>query len=212
MCLLCTEFAPRREAANVSDPYGAIAQLVERFHGMEEVAGSIPASSTTLFGGLCDTLDMVGFTLGGLVAGEGSFIITTKQPPFKDGSPRLRFVFSLSMASRDRALLESLQGALGVGSICDSERRHTSWLPASCFTVNSLKAHQAATIPFFDRYLPPTAKRREYLLWKAALTSFDSLHPHRHGKGPGTCAKPECTDPVRGRGLCRRHYYRATGY
>lgn len=27
--------------------FGAIAQLVARFHGMEEVAGSIPASSTT---------------------------------------------------------------------------------------------------------------------------------------------------------------------
>lgn len=26
--------------------FGAIAQLVARFHGMEEVAGSIPASST----------------------------------------------------------------------------------------------------------------------------------------------------------------------
>ncbi len=28
-------------------PYGAVAQLVERFHGMEEVRGSIPLSSTT---------------------------------------------------------------------------------------------------------------------------------------------------------------------
>ena len=27
-------------------PLGAIAQLVERFHGMEEVRGSIPLSST----------------------------------------------------------------------------------------------------------------------------------------------------------------------
>ena len=27
-------------------PHGAIAQLVERFHGMEEVRGSIPLSST----------------------------------------------------------------------------------------------------------------------------------------------------------------------
>ena len=32
--------------AKVTAPYGAIAQLVERFHGMEEVRGSIPLSST----------------------------------------------------------------------------------------------------------------------------------------------------------------------
>lgn len=28
------------------DPYGAIAQLGERLHGMQEVSGSIPLSST----------------------------------------------------------------------------------------------------------------------------------------------------------------------
>ena len=32
---------------------GAIAQLVERFHGMEEVRGSIPLSSTTKVCGAC---------------------------------------------------------------------------------------------------------------------------------------------------------------
>jgi hypothetical protein len=31
-------------------PRGAIAQLGERLHGMQEVAGSIPASSTKIFG------------------------------------------------------------------------------------------------------------------------------------------------------------------
>lgn len=37
----------RREALqNQSLAYGAIAQLGERFHGMEEVVGSIPTSST----------------------------------------------------------------------------------------------------------------------------------------------------------------------
>jgi hypothetical protein len=31
------------------DPYGAIAQLGERLHGMQEVSGSIPLSSTKSF-------------------------------------------------------------------------------------------------------------------------------------------------------------------
>ena len=32
------------------------------------------------------------------------------------------------------------------------------------------------------------------------------------GKGLSTCSVEGCDRPVRGRGLCRRHYYRATGY
>ena len=33
-------------------PIGAVAQLVERFHGMEEARGSNPLSSTFEFGGV----------------------------------------------------------------------------------------------------------------------------------------------------------------
>ena len=36
----------RAAAGTVVGPFGAVAQLVERFHGMEEVRGSIPLSST----------------------------------------------------------------------------------------------------------------------------------------------------------------------
>jgi hypothetical protein len=37
--------------------------------------------------------------LAGVVAGEGSFFVTRKLPPFADGSARLRFVFQVKMAS-----------------------------------------------------------------------------------------------------------------
>ena len=40
------DFADLVAAGTVPTPFGAIAQLVERFHGMEEVRGSIPLSST----------------------------------------------------------------------------------------------------------------------------------------------------------------------
>src|SRR5262249_46125738 len=39
-------FVPPRVGARVIAPHGDIAQLVERFHGMEEVGGSIPPIST----------------------------------------------------------------------------------------------------------------------------------------------------------------------
>ncbi len=40
------------------------------------------------------------------MAGEGSFFVTRKLPPAADGSVPLRFVFQVTMASRDRGLLE----------------------------------------------------------------------------------------------------------
>jgi hypothetical protein len=93
MCVVCFEFSERRAADNVSDPHGDIAQLVERFHGMEEVPSSILGISTTPSSGLADNYTRVGLALGGVIAGEGCFMVTTKQPPFKDGDPRLRFVW-----------------------------------------------------------------------------------------------------------------------
>jgi hypothetical protein len=40
-------------------PEGGIAQLGERLHGMQEVSGSIPLTSTTNFGWLADTVATV---------------------------------------------------------------------------------------------------------------------------------------------------------
>ena len=51
------DFGPVRIRCYGDPSHGAIAQLVERFHGMEEVRGSIPLSSTPrspgLGSGLC---------------------------------------------------------------------------------------------------------------------------------------------------------------
>jgi hypothetical protein len=129
--------------------------------------------------------------LAGFVAGEGSFVITTRQPPFHDGTPRLAFVFDVQVASRDRSMLERLQTFLGFGSITDLF---------------------SATIPWADAHLLPCAKRTQYELWRDALFSYDQLRPSRFAKGPSPCNVDGCDKPVRGRGLCRSHYYRATGY
>ena len=63
----------------MTNRHGPVAQLGERLHGMEEVAGSTPVGST---------FRRRGFVLGGLVSGEGSYYVTRKQPPFKDGTER----------------------------------------------------------------------------------------------------------------------------
>ena len=80
------------------------------------------------------------------------------------------------------------------------------------FTVNSVTAHRSATIPFADQFLLPSAKRAQFEQWRSALDNHDQAHPNPYGKGRSSCSEPGCDRPVRGRGLCRAHYYRATGY
>jgi hypothetical protein len=153
-------------------------------------------------------VDAVGFTLGGFVAGEGCF--TTKRlEPFRDGSPRSLWLFQVAVATRDRPLLEALRVFLGAGAITDAQRRREHWQPISTFSVSSRRALREHVVPFADGYLLPSAKRTQYETWKSALLEYDVRHPPRTRS---TCSMPGCSGLVRGRGLCRSHYYRATGY
>jgi hypothetical protein len=132
-------------------------------------------------------------------------------PTRKDGSTRLRFVFGITMASRDLSLLEDARALLGFGSIHDSPRANRGWLPSSTLSISSRKAHVAATIPFMDEFLlAPTHKRVQFEQWKGALLAYELERPRKPGRS--VCSEAGCTSLVRGRGLCRSHYYRATGW
>jgi hypothetical protein len=178
-------------------------------HGMHEAGGSSPPSSTGA------DVDRLGFMLGGVVAGEGSFCITRQTKRFvADGSIRKRFVFSVAMATRDRPLLEALHSLLGVGSLRDEPARSSRLQPVTTLTVNSARSHRAALIPFAERYLLPGAKRAQFVRWRAEMDTYWSalLPKQRSGDGRSTCSVEVCDRLVRGRGLCRSHYYRETGW
>ena len=210
MCVVCHRFEERLAAGTVSQSLGAVAQLAERHDGIVEVRGSIPLSST-----LQIESDSLGFMLGGVVAGEGSFYISRRRQRFvADDSDRLRFRFSVAMASRDRPLLVLLQSFLGVGTLRDVGRAKPHWQPISIFTVSSCTEHRKATIPFAERYLLPSAKRDQFLSWQATMDEYEQarLTKSRWGQGRSLCSVAGCERPVRGRGLCRSHYYRATGW
>ena len=207
MCSTCADFEARVESGKVSAPYGAIAQLVERFHGMEEVAGSIPASSTTP---RTSVAELAAF-FGGLVAGEGCFTSTEIRPPYRDGSRRRRFVFSVEMGD-DHVLLEGFHELLGAGSLCHIAPRRAGYRPTTRLSVSSNRKHLTTTVPFCDEHLLPSAKRTQYLRWRSALVEHLQAHPTRWGQGPSTCRVEGCPAPVRGRGLCRAHYYAETGW
>jgi hypothetical protein len=198
----------------VTAPNGAIAQVVERFHGMEEVEGSSPSSSTgNAIQAWSDAFRLTGFFLGGLVAGEGSFAVTRKLPPFANGDPRLRFLLTLTMADRDRPLLVALRSFLGAGSITDVPSPNGRWLPRSQFVVSSMRAHRSRVMPFAEEFVPRySAKWAQFRQWHQAIEAYELDHPNRWGRGRSQCSVADCLLPVRGRGLCRRHYYRETGY
>lgn len=193
----------RQLAGTLSDPIGPVAQSgrAPPWHG-----GGPGFKSRQVH------LHREGFMLGGFVAGEGSFIVTRRLPPFADGTPRLRFVFEVTVATRDRTLLHALRDFLEFGSITDRPPTKPGWQPTSTFHIGSMHGHRNATIPFAESFLLPCAKRSQFELWRTAFIAWEHDHPSRYGKGPSTCSEAGCEHPVRGRGLCRIHYYRATGY
>lgn len=120
-----------------------------------------------------------------------------------------KFVFGATVGARDRPLLEILHRFLGVGSIHVRVPRNPEWQPEVTFTVNSIRAHRRTTIPFADRYLIAGKKREQYLRWKEELRRYAEERSVRWGMGRSICSAPGCEGVVRGRMLCRRHYYLA---
>jgi hypothetical protein len=121
-------------------------------------------------------------------------------------------VFAIAVAQRDRHLLEALACFLGEGRIIDRPRRRSHHEPISELSISSAQAHRRATIPFAERFLLPCRKREPFEAWRDAFDDYLRDRPSRWGRGPSPCSEPGCSKPVRGRGLCRIHYYRATGY
>jgi hypothetical protein len=156
----------------------------------------------------------IGFVLGGFVAGEGSFFTARRSERFaRDGSQRLRFVFQVAVAERDLGMLVALRAFLGCGSIHRQVRGdRPDHLPIVTFTVKSNRAHRARTIPFAREFLLPSAKRDQLERWVERLDAYERDRPTRYGRGPSGCSVAGCERPVRGRGMCRSHYYRATGH
>jgi hypothetical protein len=213
MCSVCETAAAGETADNLELPHGAVAQLAEHLHGMQGVTGSNPVSSTDLSAPFHRAWRSIGFTRGGFVAGEGWFGCKRRPEPFvRDGSVRLRFVFGVTIAQRDRPILEALAAFLGHGAIRDKPPGKAHHQPLSELSISSMSVHRAATIPFGRHFLVASPKQRQFDGWVTAMDDYEARRPSQYGRGPSQCSMPECDLPVRGRSLCRSHYYRATGY
>lgn len=209
MCTVCAEVDSIRDrVASLSLPHGAVAQS-GRAPAWHAGGSWVQIPSAPLSVATSTTYRAVGLALGGLVAGEGSY--TTKaEGRYQDGSPRKRFVFQLTMAERDRSMVTALRNYLGFGSVRSIGRRNPRWQGQVVLTVNSFRAHHASTIPFGEAFLLPSRKRDQFEAWRDEMLEYERVHNVKVGRS--TCAVPDCEGLVRGRGLCRHHYYLETGY
>jgi hypothetical protein len=168
-------------------------------------------SLAPLFGGALRE-GSLGHFLGGVVAGEGHFGVRRRPETFADGSPRLRFVFAIEMRDEDGDLLEALASGFGCGSIYSRPARRPGHASSRSFEVGAIADHHRATIPFARVFMPRSAKQQQFDAWCTDLLAYERNRPTQWGRGPSTCSESGCDRPVRGRGLCRSHYYRATGH
>ncbi|HLE29913.1 MAG TPA: LAGLIDADG family homing endonuclease [Anaerolineales bacterium] len=127
------------------------------------------------------------YFIAGFVAGEGSFFVTTSTTTTW---PQVTCAFSIKIRADDREMLEIIRRALkfsGAIHYLPSRRYQYSW--------NSIKRHDAVmliirdhdelmsyVIPFFDRYLLHSQKRRNYEIWKQVVQMMDRGE-HLTGEG-----------------------------
>lgn len=169
---------------------------------MQGVAGSSPASSTPT---------RLGYTLAGFIAGEGYFSVVKTQRVHRSGEPIQQFLFGVHVAEHDVSLVEGIKTALGGGSIRWTTPANDHWKPTVVYSLKSIRAHKTTTIPFMERYLLRCAKRRQFESWRDDMETYIERHNVRWA-GRSTCSEEGCDRFVRGRGLCRSHYYRETGW
>jgi hypothetical protein len=134
--------------------------------------------------------------LGGFVAAEGSFSVSGR-----------RFTFSVGLGAADEAMCVAFRDFLCRGAIFRSERREAHYDDECRFAIQSLRDHVEVTIPFMDEHLPPSYKRRQYLVWREQLLDYWE----RTAKRVRPCSVAGCDRPRRAHGLCRQHLYLRRG-
>ena len=111
--------------------------------------------------------------LGGFFAGEACFL---------GGPENRRFRFQVGLGAVDTESCEVARAFLGVGSLVRSARRQPHYDDEVALVVRRLADLVEVVVPFMDEHLPPSYKREQYLVWRAALLDY---WQHRARFGPG---------------------------
>lgn len=100
--------------------------------------------------------------VAGFVTAEGTFVATP------DGR---RFAFTIGVAAADGLMCDRLVDFFGVGRTYRYRRRQEHHQDVAIYTVQSKRELAAVIVPFMDRHLPPSNKRRQYEAWRTKLDS-----------------------------------------
>ena len=120
----------------------------------------------------------------GLTDGEGCFYVNVR-PPDKRYSRSKHSVathFYLKMKEEELDLLRKIKKFFGCGAIYfqkDNRRNHTSCYR---YEINSQKDIHQILIPFFDKHLPQSSKKKDYMLFRE-IAMLIKLKKHRQKEG-----------------------------
>lgn len=140
--------------------------------------------------------DALALFIAGFVAAEGTFTRS---------GPRPGFTFAVGLGASDAGTCTELHGYFGVGTIHTFPRRKSNYDDEVTYQVRALGDLIHVVVPFMDEHLPPSYKRQQYEVWRAALMDYWHHGARQPGRRP--CTIDGCDRPQRAKGLCRHHYF-----
>lgn len=113
------------------------------------------------------TTEPINYFLAGLIAGEGCF---TKKSKLKG------FSFSIKMADRDKEILEELKKIINAGYIYLYKKRKNLWEDECVFIIQSQIDIHTKLIPFMNKFLLGSFKRKQFLRWKEEFYTYYKIN------------------------------------
>lgn len=132
--------------------------------------------------------------IAGFVAAEATFVAST-------GPTATTFAFAVELGAKDEGACAWLAVFFGCGTVHRYERRRPSYDDEVRFQIRKLRDLVEIVVPFMDEHLPPSYKRDQYLVWRAALLPYWQHQARR----PSICTCDGCDAPNVAHGRCHRH-------
>lgn len=99
----------------------------------------------------------INYFIAGFIAGEGSFFLKGKnQLPG----------FAVQLAIDDKEMINIIKKKIGVGSIYKFKKRNNRWKDGIHYKVSNQIHLYKYIIPFMNRFLIFSRKKRQYQIWK----------------------------------------------
>jgi len=135
-----------------------------------------------------------GAAIGGFVAAEGTFAAT------QTGATRA-FTFAVGLGAADTSGCLWLHDRFDCGTLHRYDRRRPHYDDEVRFQVRKLRDLVEIVVPFMDEHLPPSYKREQYLVWRAALVDYWEHDARRRRP----CTVEGCDGPAVAHGRCHTH-------